>query len=100
MLTYAKFIIVKNLRKLNFNFVDATFSLTLTMFLVLGGFLLKKINIKLIIAVKLWEKYFNSFYNSLLYVLEETKSNSVQIRLILYCFITQIPQKELHFINK
>ena len=83
MLTYANFIMIKNLRNLNFNFVDVTFSPTLTFF---WFFLtISKINIKLSNDIKFMKKMiFNSFYykNSSLYVFEETKQNSVQI----YCF--------------
>ena len=78
---------VKNLRKLNFNFVDVMFLLTLTMFLVF--LTISKINIKLSNNIQLKKKiFFNSFYNenSLLYVFEETKLNFVQICLMFYCF--------------
>ena len=92
---------VKNFRKLNFNFVDVTFSPTLAKFLTIS-----KINIKLSNDIRFMKKKnFNSFYNknSLPYVFEDTKLNSVQIFkyfIVLLLKITQIAKKELHFINK
>ena len=54
MMTYANFfILVKNLRKVNFNFVDVMFSPTLTRFLFLT---ISKINIKLSNDIKFMEK--------------------------------------------
>ena len=82
------FIIVKNLRKLNSNFVDVIFSPTLTMFCFLT---IPKMNIKLSNDSKfIKKKFLHSFYdkNSLLNIFEETKLNSVQICLMFYCFVS------------
>ena len=54
MLTYANFIMVKNLRNLNFNFLDVTFSPTLTFFFYF--LTISKINIKLSNDIKFMKK--------------------------------------------
>ena len=76
-------IIVKNSRKLNFNFIDVTSSPTLTIFLTIS-----KINIKLSNEIKYMKKKFliHFIIKIVCYIFEETKLNSVQICLMIYCF--------------
>ena len=81
------FIMVKNLRKLDFNFLDVTFSPTFTMFL-LGFLTTSKINIILSNDIKSIKKktFLIHFIIKIVYLTFLKKQNSGQIFLMFYCF--------------
>ena len=79
-------IMVKNLRKLNFDFADVTFSPTLTM-LFFFFLTISKINVKLSNDIKLMKKKFliHFIIKSLLYVFK-IKFCSNLFNVLLFCF--------------